>query len=679
MKNVIFTLMLLISLVCSVSADPLDFSGGNGSENQPYIIGTAGDLAHLANQVAIGVTYAGQFFEQQVSLSLTDFSSGEGWNPIGNNVHRFQGSYDGNNKTISNLYINRPGTNYQGLFGNVQGTIRNLGIVSGSVIGQGNTGSLVGHIISGLVENCYSYANVTGNTTYSGGLIGLSSYGNITDCHYAGAVSGGMYVGGLVGSFALATITNCYSTGTVYGSDDYVGGLSGEITSDAIVNNSYSTSNVTGLKYYIGGFTGINSTRSVINNSFSTGNVTGMVNSGENNIYVGGFVGWNGNVINNCYSTGNVTGSIDVGGFVGNNENKINNSYSRGNVNRNNSSGAGSIGGFVGYHVWDTATIKNSYSTGSVSFENVLQNNKGFAGSVNRGYFSNCFWDMESSGQSSSATGSSSLSITGKTTAEMRNIATFNDSETVGLTVSGFHEIWNICAGHDVSCLWNIQSGVNDGYPYLSWAMGVDQTLPVTLSSFTANYTSSNTVNILWSTQSESNLIGYHILRSDNNDLENSVRITQSIIQAYNQSQTNNYSFIDKETQQGNSYYYWLQSLEMDGSAEFFGPIYVKTDINTIDTPVIPFSKLYTAYPNPFNPTTTISFDIAENDYVKIEIYNIKGQKIKALVNKEMPTGKYQIVWDGTDDNNKTVNSGVYFCKMQLPSHFEINKLVMVK
>jgi len=69
-------------------------------------------------------------------------------------------------------------------------------------------------------------------------------------------------------------------------------------------------------------------------------------------------------------------------------------------------------------------------------------------------------------------------------------------------------------------------------------------------------------------------------------------------------------------------------------------------------------------YPNPFNPTTTIEFSLQHNSNTELSIYNIKGQKIKNLVNNELISGQHSIIWSGDDDNGKLVSSGVYFYKL---------------
>ncbi|MCK4311244.1 MAG: T9SS type A sorting domain-containing protein, partial [Candidatus Cloacimonetes bacterium] len=86
-------------------------------------------------------------------------------------------------------------------------------------------------------------------------------------------------------------------------------------------------------------------------------------------------------------------------------------------------------------------------------------------------------------------------------------------------------------------------------------------------------------------------------------------------------------------------------------------------------------------YPNPFKPSTTISFNISRKDAedAKIEIYNLKGQKVKTLVNEVLPAGEHSVVWDGKDINGNRVSSGIYFYKLQSGKFEETKKMILIK
>ncbi len=84
-------------------------------------------------------------------------------------------------------------------------------------------------------------------------------------------------------------------------------------------------------------------------------------------------------------------------------------------------------------------------------------------------------------------------------------------------------------------------------------------------------------------------------------------------------------------------------------------------------------------YPNPFNPVTTIEYSISERCQVIIEMYNIAGQKVRTLVDREESAGSYTVIWDGTDGGGQSVATGVYFYRFQAGEHVETKKMLLLK
>lgn len=85
-----------------------------------------------------------------------------------------------------------------------------------------------------------------------------------------------------------------------------------------------------------------------------------------------------------------------------------------------------------------------------------------------------------------------------------------------------------------------------------------------------------------------------------------------------------------------------------------------------------------TNYPNPFNPETKIVFSLPEEGNVKLDIYNIKGQKVKSLLDCYMSPGRSELIWNGKDDNSKRVSSGVYFYKLNVNGKTEKTKKMLL-
>jgi hypothetical protein len=98
------------------------------------------------------------------------------------------------------------------------------------------------------------------------------------------------------------------------------------------------------------------------------------------------------------------------------------------------------------------------------------------------------------------------------------------------------------------------------------------------------------------------------------------------------------------------------------------------------DENLIPlFTRLNQNYPNPFNPTTTINYSLKENSKVSINIYNIKGQKVKQLVSDQLSEGQHSVIWNGTDNNGKSVSSGIYFYKLKTENYEKTKKMILLR
>ena len=100
--------------------------------------------------------------------------------------------------------------------------------------------------------------------------------------------------------------------------------------------------------------------------------------------------------------------------------------------------------------------------------------------------------------------------------------------------------------------------------------------------------------------------------------------------------------------------------------------------VDDVETPVVK-SELKANYPNPFNPTTTIVFSLATAEKVEINIYNLKGQKVKTLLSDNLLSGNHSVVWDGKNDKNNSVSSGIYLVKMQTGKTTATRKITMLK
>jgi len=100
--------------------------------------------------------------------------------------------------------------------------------------------------------------------------------------------------------------------------------------------------------------------------------------------------------------------------------------------------------------------------------------------------------------------------------------------------------------------------------------------------------------------------------------------------------------------------------------------------VDAEDLPILS-TTLNGNYPNPFNPSTKINFSLKNDSKVNLQIYNIKGQLVKTLVDDELTANHYQYIWDGKDNSNKTVSSGIYFYKMKADDYSACKKMMLLK
>ena len=230
------------------------------------------------------------------------WNTGDGWEPIGSEDTPYAATFNGNGRTVANLFINRPTEDEIGLFGEADRIlIEDIGVVGADVTGQDGAGALLGRGIYVAVINSHATGEVTGRNEV-GGLVGASS-GPVVDSYAAVRVSGTDGVGGLVGHQFLNDIVASYATGAVSGTNA-VGGLVGAVSEfSQLIQASYATGGVSG--------TGAQLTDS--DSGFIMCGFEGTSSGGG----VGGLVGSSCGYIEASYAVGPVSGTAATGGLVG--------------------------------------------------------------------------------------------------------------------------------------------------------------------------------------------------------------------------------------------------------------------------------------------------------------------------------------------------------------------------
>ena len=407
-------LIVSLTLLTLISTTSAQYGGGTGEADDPYLIYTAEQM----NSIGLHEEHWDSHFKLMADLDLAGLS-GEAFRLIGTAAspsrgrggatgRPFTGVFDGNGHVISNFTWASDDRNSVGLFGAVNdpnAEIKDLALMAPNVVVESGSGigSLVGTLWRGRVVNCHVEGGVVSGGDETGGLVGSNSAATITNCSVKGSrVSGTDAIGGLVGVDDGSAITDCSVEGGSVSGRDGIGGFVGRASSDTIAN-CYASAMAAGNDR-TGGFVGYAYRDSTISNCYSAGAVSG-------NDWTGGLVGYayRNSTITNCYSTGAVGGNSKTGGLVGS---------------------------------CSTCTIMYCYSVGTVDG---VSDVGGLVGSsLDQRDVSRSFWDIEASGQESSAGGE------GKTTAQMKTGAIF-----LAWVASAGAETWTIDEGQD--------------YPRLAW------------------------------------------------------------------------------------------------------------------------------------------------------------------------------------------------------------------
>ncbi|MFC1683520.1 FlgD immunoglobulin-like domain containing protein [Candidatus Zixiibacteriota bacterium] len=195
--------------------------------------------------------------------------------------------------------------------------------------------------------------------------------------------------------------------------------------------------------------------------------------------------------------------------------------------------------------------------------------------------------------------------------------------------------------------------------------------VPVTLTSFTA-VGHIGRIEIQWTSQTEINALSYHLYRSE--DDENQYHQIATVDAQGNSEIQQEYRYTDKDVEPGRTYYYRLADEDYQGNIELHKTVSASAASNTI----IPRSyALRPNYPNPFNASTIINYQIPKASFVSLTVYDVLGRTARELVNEHQQAGDYKIKWDGRDGQGREMKSGVYFCVFKAGSASETMKMVL--
>lgn len=190
--------------------------------------------------------------------------------------------------------------------------------------------------------------------------------------------------------------------------------------------------------------------------------------------------------------------------------------------------------------------------------------------------------------------------------------------------------------------------------------------LSVTLSSFTA-VADGGLVSLDWSITDASNHTGFQIYRSNTLGTAGRELLTPELLHG-----GNHLNFVDRPEEPG-TYYYWLADVSAAGETTFHGPI-------VVTMPLVPsVFRLAQNAPNPFNPTTTLEYDLPKSAHTVLTIYDALGRQVRTLVDARQTAGFYKVSWNGLDQRGVPVGSGVYFYTLTAGEFATTKKMTLLK
>lgn len=266
------------------------FAGGDGTQNNPFQIETAAQLAHFAKTVNEGEAYLHKYIVLTADIDLAN----KEWTPIGNHSNLFKGNFNGNNHTVTGMQI-RGELDRVGLFGeckkfNVDSAIKNITVKDSVICGNKFVGAIVGSAEEINIENCRSIGNTINGETDVGGIcgkIGGYSVGKVSQCYNSSKVTGQGRVGGIAGMGGIAE--NCLNTGEITiireGYRSACGGIFGifgDATTSARVTACVNLGKVSGGESFGGivGKTETSSTGHISNCYYNMDAITGGFDAG---------------------------------------------------------------------------------------------------------------------------------------------------------------------------------------------------------------------------------------------------------------------------------------------------------------------------------------------------------------------------------------------------------------
>jgi hypothetical protein len=212
----------------------------------------------------------------------------------------------------------------------------------------------------------------------------------------------------------------------------------------------------------------------------------------------------------------------------------------------------------------------------------------------------------------------------------------------------------------------------------VAYSVTWDVPVPAELASFAADVTGDSDVQLQWAVSSQTNNLGWEVYRSADNDVFERV---SGLISGDGTSDTfRTFGFVDSELPATDVLFYYLRQIDLNGTVTRSNVIEVKLAPTAVLEQALPLAtELAQNFPNPFNPETTIHFDLATESGISLRIFDMTGQVVRTLVRGSLPAGSYTELWDGRNELGIKVGSGVYFYELQAGSFSSKKKMTLLQ
>ena len=626
MKKILVIILLLFGIITLINGQEIL---GSGTKDDPYQISELDHLLWLTHNDEVWHCY----FVQTADIDMADTRNYElrdhdnnpdtpdstmGFLPIGNSHTAFKGNYDGQNYCISNLYINRPNSTV-GLFGRCVGSnFKNIILRDAEIKGM-YAGSICGKTDASNISQCYSNAKLTA-IEKSGGICYLMVESSIQECTFAGEIRAKI-AGGIVcdHTYSLSYITLNQRIFSKCLSDGYIFGYE----SSAGIVNLYR------------GETSKNC------NSILSDHVTDNISKSI--------------VISDNKASGIAIECHDV--------------LLKGNINKGIVAGENTAG--LLYHAYNSCISKCSSIGDLGSQDNVVISEKtaGLVFNSSENTISECYIAGNLWGRQ-----------------DVSGLSNYSRQDSI---VNSYCSADFKQAQFSAGLIFQIDSGTYVGnYLFTGKTDTTNSYNPMLFSQMNNN---NIMINCLWDASS-SGINSFIILQKTDYDKygrshEEMTRVSTftSFTMAFLDYP---FDFVDNPFDDTNNEDIWNIDPEINNGYPYLvnnPPVSLLEDNGVTIEDSIGFTlpeiaEIMGNFPNPFNPSTTFKLSLVEPATIEIDIYNIKGQKVKTIDKGQVSRGYHDIVWNGDNNNNNPVASGVYFYNIKINGKSsKIRKCMLLK